>query len=186
MLGIGQCEDRRVERRGAGIGEGGDREGDAGGAALPVGSEVAGLRRVDKQVAHLQRGRRFNQSEEADQPVFVEVIVRDGLDVDVKCRRIEVVEDDLSGSIRLQRTRCAALRPVRQGDSGRGVARPVDHDVGCFAEFLVRHETVRLICFHDVLASSWFADCFGSRPNIVSAPAPVNSSHASRPGTLLR
>ena len=75
-------------------------------------------------------------------PVLVEMVVGHHLDVTMPSGVVQIVEYDADGRVGLEGPRCAALRPVRQGEHGVVVVRAVDDDVGTFGCFVVANVAV--------------------------------------------
>jgi len=80
---------------------------------------------------------RFDQAIEPNQPVLVEMVVRDRRHVAMPSGAIEVVEHDPGGGIGLERPRRAALRPMRQGQHAAFVRSPVHDDVGALSRLRI-------------------------------------------------
>ena len=137
---VAQAEDGGVQRRAHAIREGRDRERDACRARVGIGTEVPRARGIDQQCAVALRKRRIQQREQADEPVLVEVIVRDRIHVHVETGRVEIGEGDGGRGIALERRGRTALGPVRQGQHRGLLPRPVHDDVRPVAEFGIWNE----------------------------------------------
>jgi hypothetical protein len=116
---------------------------DAGRVAGVERAEVAGPGDIDEQVAPGQGEVGAPQGEHAGQTVLVEVVVGDGLDAVEQLGPCQRVERDLGGEVVAQVARRLRPRPVRKGEAGGGVRRPVDHDIGHVFGLVVGHEGQR-------------------------------------------
>ena len=100
--------------------------------------EVAALRNRDHQFLMLKRLLRIEHRPEPHQAIDIEVVVGDGFGVAperVGSRGTQVVEDDLSAGVRLQRFGRRRARPMAEREHRRSVRKAIDDDIGNAFEF---------------------------------------------------